>query len=173
MGDYNMGGTTEAGYQTMTALTSPTASGSLSQGMAVDPLNPTNVTTTWSSSNHTAAYESMITESTETRFSFRDDLQLMTSNVYTDSSTALAYVPGSEHAFGNDGTVAAGGTYFTGTAPAAGDFSNVKYDLSQASDHLPLVADYTFSFSTVPEPGTMLLLGGSAGLMAFRRRRAR
>jgi len=97
VGDFNEDGSTEAAYQTMTAAKSP---GGVSQGAGIDPLNPTNnYNLTWGSSN-----VGILTEK-DTSLEYRDDLQLMTGNVYNGSSGTLEYVSGSLHAFGNNGSV--------------------------------------------------------------------
>ena len=115
------------------------------QGEAYDPYNfpssPTAVQQTDSSTN----------------LSYRDDYQLQTSNVNTDTG-AINYVTGSLHAFGNNGSVdnsssasntALNSDLFTdgGTFIPA---STIYTDLGTASDHLPVVADYTFTTA----PGT-------------------
>ena len=94
-----------------------------------------------------------------TSLSFRDDYELMTSPVFTDTG-AINYISGSFHNFGNNGSVANpssssntalnsdlvtdGGTF----VPA----STIYTDLGTASDHLPVVADYTISAGTTGSP---------------------
>ena len=110
-----------------------------------------------------------------TSLSYRDDYQLMTSNIYNDTG-AINYVTGSFHNFANNGSVTDpasssntalnsdlvtdGGTFI----PA----STIYTDIGTASDHLPVVSDYTFtttaatptigSFAVAP---TSVATGGS------------
>jgi hypothetical protein len=105
-------------------------------------------------------------------------LQLVTSNVLNDSGT-LNYIANSEHAFGNNGSTAEGGSIDSGSNTALNDIvgngSLTPTDVYNAmnpttgSDHLPVVSDYTIA---VPEPslavGAILL----CGLCLGRRRRA-
>jgi hypothetical protein len=85
---------------------------------------------------------------------YRDDLQLMTTNVYYGAPGGLQYVPGTYHTFGNNGTTA----YYANVANGADTALNsdlvtngpvfvsaysLYNDLTNASDHLPVVADYT------------------------------
>ena len=41
-----------------------------------------------------------------TSLHYRDDFQIMTTNVYYGAPGGLAYVPGTYHVFGNNGTTA-------------------------------------------------------------------
>lgn len=100
---------------------------------------------------------------------YRDDYQLMTSNVYNDTG-AINYLSSSFHNFGNNGSVGSGGNVSSGTALAGltnPSQSAVLNALTTASDHLPVVADYSF---VVPEPSTGLLLLGAMGIIGRRRR---
>jgi hypothetical protein len=90
-----------------------------------------------------------------TSLSYRDDYQLMTSPVYNDTG-AINYVTGSFHNFANNGSVTDpasssntalnsdlvtdGGTFI----PA----STIYTDIGTASDHLPVVSDYTITTSS-------------------------
>jgi endonuclease/exonuclease/phosphatase family metal-dependent hydrolase len=90
-----------------------------------------------------------------TSLKYRDDYQLQTSNVFNDTG-AINYVSGSFHNFANNGSVTDpasssntalnsdlvtdGGTF----VPA----STIYTDIGTASDHLPVVADYTIASST-------------------------
>jgi hypothetical protein len=168
MGDFNIDGTNEA---------VPTADGSSSyqkfigSGL-VDPINPTNASQTYGSG--ASAYKSILTESTQTPFSYRDDLQLVSGNVYNGSSSALTYVPSTEHAFGNNGSVSAGGNFNLSSS------SPYKTELYNATDHLPIVADYSYTVAA-PEPTSLVLgaiatavtLGGSRGRRVARRTEGR
>ncbi len=147
VGDFNMDGSTEAAYQTMTAADSP---GGVDQGQGIDPLNPTdNYNENWSSTTYTG----ILTEK-DSKLEYRDDLQLMTSNVYDDSPSTLDYISGSLHAFGNNGTTSYEGNVDSNTNTALDDLvvgSNgpsasavlAAMNPSLGSDHLPVVADYS------------------------------
>ena len=155
VGDYNPDNNSgEPGYQAILAYKAPNG---IAQGQGVDPLN-TNASTTinWSSSTTSTNILAMLTEeSYELRY--RDDLQIMSSNVYYQLSSALRYVPGTYHAFGNNATTAWGNSVNLGGNTALNDLDPVKAtatgltaavllaDLTGASDHLPVVADYTVS----------------------------
>lgn len=150
VGDFNEDGSTEAAYQTMTAAKSP---GGVSQGAGIDPLNPTNnYSLSWGSSN-----VGILTEK-DTALEYRDDLQLLTSNIYNDGLGNLDYISGSYHAFGNNGTVAYKGNVNSGSNTAINDIVGNSYpgvtplttsqvlsamNGSLGSDHLPVVADYS------------------------------
>jgi endonuclease/exonuclease/phosphatase family metal-dependent hydrolase len=138
MGDFNMDGSSEAAYQTLTT-----------NGPLVDPLNvPQNNSETWDS----ATYQAILTES-DTKIEYRDDIQFATQNVYSGSSaTGLHYVPGSLHAFANNGSTkfetsvnlasnTSLNTNFSGPITASAALSA----LTTASDHLPIVADYVIA----------------------------
>lgn len=137
VGDFNLDGSTEAAYQTLTASDA---------ARLIDPLNvnPQDNTQTW----NTSAFLPILTESA-TNLRYRDDLQFMSPAVFYGASAGLNYVPGSHHAFGNNGTVALGksvnqpsNTALSGLqgpiAPA-----DALAALTTGSDHLPVVADYT------------------------------
>jgi endonuclease/exonuclease/phosphatase family metal-dependent hydrolase len=139
MGDFNLNGSSEAAYQTLTT-----------SGPFVDALNinPQNNSETWD----TSTYVSIATESS-TDLKYRDDIQFMTPAVYSGSQpTGLHYVAGSMRAFGNNGTTALGksvnqtsntslNTNFSGPITA----SQALAALTTGSDHLPLVADYVIA----------------------------
>lgn len=136
VGDFNLDGSTEAAYQTLT-----------SSGPLVDPLNinPQDDTQTWT----TAAYKAIMTDSS-TNLSYRDDLQLMTPAIYAGTApTGLHYVSGSCRAFGNNGSTAlhastnrttntALNSNFQGPITAA----TALAAMTTGSDHLAIVADY-------------------------------
>jgi hypothetical protein len=151
VGDFNEDGSTETAYQTMTTAKSPSG---VSQGAGVDPMNPTNnYNLKWGSSN-----VSLLTE-TDAKLEYRDDLQLLTSNVYNDSIGNLDYVANSYHPFGNNGTTAYETSINSSTNTALNDIvGNVARpgitplttaqvfaaeNKSVGSDHLPVVADYS------------------------------
>ena len=142
MGDFNMDGSTETAYQTMTAS-------STAAGQGIDPANyPPDYTITWGK----AAYKTILTQST-TSLNYRDDIQFMTPNVYNGTGAGLHYVAGSERPFGNNGTTGIGGstnnskntslnTLVQPTAPTPVTPSQALAALTTAADHLPVVADY-------------------------------
>lgn len=168
-GDFNMDGSTEAAYQTMTSPAQVNA--------AVDPLNvANNYTQNW----HSSAYKSILTDSVST-LQYRDDVIYATSNILSDSpGAALSLIANSYHAFGNNGTTA----YQTSTNQPSTNTSLadiVGYgsltpsqvfaamNASTGSDHLPVVAD--FSFAAIPEPGDLLWAALAPAVCLRRRRR--
>jgi endonuclease/exonuclease/phosphatase family metal-dependent hydrolase len=128
MGDFNIGAASEAAYVTLTAS---------GQGQAIDPftwINPTPVNLmSWAS----------------TGIRYRDDFQLMSSNVASNAPVAgLHYINGSCRVFGNNGSVPIGGSVNSQSNTALNDLvgpisaASVRSALTTASDHLPVVADY-------------------------------
>ncbi|HXB59244.1 MAG TPA: hypothetical protein VNU95_06750 [Candidatus Acidoferrales bacterium] len=159
VGDYNPDDNSiEAGYQTICSNAAPDG---IQQGQGVDPLNiQWNATTSastninWSSSTTNTEILFMLSEeSYELRY--RDDLQVMTSNVYYNVGLGLHYIPGTYHSFGNNATLSWGSSVNTSGNTALNDLDLAKanatglnaavllQDLTGASDHLPIVADYT------------------------------
>jgi hypothetical protein len=146
VGDYNpTGGSGEAGYQTIIAP-------GINQG--IDPMNPSGATDIDWSTN------SLMDQKTESApdLRYRDDLQIMTTNVFYGQAGGLALVAGTYHIFGNNGTtpyqvsVTVGNSALTNIpAGAPIDAATLYRDLTNASDHLPVVADYT-----VPVPAPAL-----------------
>jgi len=108
MGDWNVNASTDPSMVEM--------SSQLIQGQAFDPLNPTNQSEDWAENS---TYKGLMTES-DTDLRYRDDLQLVTSNVLNDSGT-LNYIANSEHAFGNNGSTAEGGSIDSGSNTALND----------------------------------------------------
>ncbi len=155
VGDYNPDDNSgEPGYQAILAYKAPNG---IAQGQGVDPLN-TNASTgiNWSSSTSNPQILFMLSEeSYELRY--RDDLQIMTSNVYYQVASGLRYKPGTYHSFGNNATTTWGNSVNLGGNTALNDLDPVKTnatglnvsallkDLTGATDHLPVVADYTIS----------------------------
>ena len=137
VGDFNMDGSAEAAYQTLTAS---------GVGQGIDPLNvPQNNTENWNS----ATYKAILTESS-TGISYRDDIQFITADIYNGTAAAaLRYVPGSFRAFGNNGTTAFGASVNKSTNTALANLvgpitgAQALAALVTASDHLPVVVDYT------------------------------
>ena len=98
----------------------------------------------------------------------------MTQSTYNDTAaTGLDYIANSFHTFGNNGTYGQGAptnANITALNDLQGPLtkSAVESALTTASDHLPVVADYTIA--AVPEPASLgLLVFGS--LLAIHRRR--
>ena len=110
-----------------------------------------------------------MTDST-TSLGSRLDYQMMTNNVYNFSptSTGLQLIPGTYQVFGNNGSTAYHGTTNNSNKHiAAGvvqngatyiDESTLRSDLVNASDHLPVMADYTLG------PGVSTWTGGGTSL---------
>jgi hypothetical protein len=166
VGDYNPDDNSgEPGYQTICSNNAPDGIG---QGQGVDPLNIQWTATSsaspninWSSTTTSTNILFMLSEeSYELRY--RDDLQVMTSNMYYQVSGGLCYVPGTYHSFGNNARIAWGQSVTTSSALSDLDAVKVNItgltatmlltDLTDASDHLPIVADYTISLSAPPPP---------------------
>ena len=137
MGDFNLDGSTEAAYKTLTAT---------GTYQLIDPLNASNnYNETWDSST----YLTLLTESS-TALDYRDDIQFLSAAVYNGTSTTgLHYVAGSFNIFGNNGSVAYGKSVGLSTNTALNGLqgsitpASARSALTTASDHLPVVADYT------------------------------
>jgi endonuclease/exonuclease/phosphatase family metal-dependent hydrolase len=158
VGDFNGDGSTDAAYQTFAANTSPSG---VAQGAGFDPLNRPG---TWALN---AAFQDILTESS-TDLRYRDDLELVTQNVLNGTAGNIGYVAGSYHTFGLNGTTPVNGSVDSGSDTALN--SDLVQDgptfisasalygyLTTASDHLPVVADFTVprglavsSFSPTP-----------------------
>jgi hypothetical protein len=148
-----------------------------------DPLNPANVTQDWSVS----ASKSMETESPATSAFFtgqstggmhyRDDMLLNSPGML--SGNAIDYITGSYAAFGNTNTHTYLGAITTGSASAlaaelSGQYTTaqaatVLTDLAEASDHLPVVADY--QLTAIPEPSSLALAAVAAAAVGYIRGR--
>jgi hypothetical protein len=148
VGDYNITTSGEASYQTILSNTAPNG---IVQGQGIDPLNPTNnKNINWGTSTTSQSILAMETESA-TDLRYRDDLQVGTTNVYFGTPGGLKLVSGTYHTFGNNGTIRYGSTVNSGSntsltnlmAGAPISATQLYLDLSEASDHLPIVADYT------------------------------
>ena len=88
----------------------------------------------------------------------------------------LALVPGTYHVFGNNGTLPYKGTVNSGSNTALNNrlvtngpvfisAAQLYLDLTTASDHLPVVADYTIPI-TVPAP-VLQSVTGTGGTVTF------
>ena len=145
VGDYNMDSSGEAAYQTIVGT-----------GIGIQGIDPLNVTDL---NNIDFTINSRLSWKTESSRSlhYRDDLQMMSSNVYYGVTNGLAYVSGTYHAFGNNGLISYKTSIISGNTALDNDLeSNPPISAAQcytnlygASDHLPVVADYTIP---VPSP---------------------
>ena len=169
VGDFNTGQASEKMYATLTA---PGAN------QLLDPLNPLrSLTTNWddnSTADLPAKTDSVIA------LHYRDDYQMMTTNVYFGASGGLALIAGTYHSFGNNGTTAYLGSANSGVNTALNNrlvtngpvfisAAQLYLDLTGASDHLPVVADYTIpvpapSFAGVSLAGTNLAFSVTNGI---------
>jgi hypothetical protein len=128
-GDWNLNSSSEQTYKTLVAS---------GVGKAFDPVNPAQ---NWT---ETSAFTGIFTESA-TRLQYRDDVQLSTGPMQNEYGMQL--VPGSYTAFGNNGSTAYRGTVASSSNTALADLPNqsaVLSALTTVTDHLPVVADYTF-----------------------------
>ncbi len=138
LGDFNItGGSAEATYQTLLTQLD-------------DVARPTDV---WNDSNATnqKAISSLLSESA-TSVHFRDDIQFVTPAADPASASAqngLQYTSGTSLVFGNGGSTSLVGTSVTSAnnANALTDLgtqrSSVLTALTNATDHLPVIADYS------------------------------
>ena len=157
VGDYNVTTSGEASYQTILSNTAPTG---IHQGQGIDPLNVTDaMSIDWGTSTTDTSILAMESESAKD-LRYRDDFQVMTTNVCYGVAGGLALVPGTYHVFGNNGTTPYFGSVNSGVNTALNNdlaagapisAAQLYLDLTDASDHLPVVADYTVPI-TVPPP---------------------
>ena len=156
VGDYNMDSSSEAAYQTIVGT-----------GIGIQGIDPLNVTGA-SGIDFTAS--SLLSWKTESSRSlhYRDDLQVMSSDVYNGVAGGLAYVSGTYHTFGNNGSVSYKSSIISGNTALSNDLqSNPPISAAQcytnlygASDHLPVVADYTIPTGVSCTPPTASVSGG-------------
>jgi hypothetical protein len=140
-GDYNWGGATENAYQTM--ISSSIHSGIMK---ANDTLNPAN---NWDTSS---TFKGLLTESA-TFVQYRDDVQLVTTPML--SQPGMQLVPNTLRAFGNGGNIyhqSVTNSANNNTLTELANRSAVMIALTNATDHLPVVADYSFA-TAVGAPG--------------------
>jgi exonuclease III len=154
VGDLNCSTSSEQMYQTLV--------GSGVGIPGVDAVNPSGATgKNWGSSTTDTNILAVLTESA-TDLSYRDDYQMMSSNVYYGAGTGLALVSGTYHAFGINGTTHYGGSVNSGSDTALNtdlatngvgiSASQLYQYLTTASDHVPVVADYTIPTSSSQSP---------------------
>jgi PKD repeat protein len=152
VGDYNVSTSTETSYQVIVSATLI--------GIGIQGFDPFNVT---GASGIDWTANSLLSNKTESCRSlhYRDDFQIMSSNVYYGVAGGLAYVPGTYHTFGNNGTtpylgttINSGNTSLNGNLQSNPPISaaQCRTNLYGASDHLPVVADYTIPISTSSPP---------------------
>jgi hypothetical protein len=147
-GDFNINDSSEPSYQT---LVSSSLNGGV--GTAFDPANPAE---NWTD---TSAFAPLLSESA-TSLRFRDDMQLVTGP--TLNGPGFQLVAGSEEVFGNNGTTASSTSVNQGSNSALSDLPNrtaVLSALTTATDHLPMISDYRFTSTPVPEPDSRTLVG--------------
>ena len=150
VGDYNITSNKEASYQIIVSNTAPNG---VQQGAGVDPFYPANnQTINWHA--FTTDTNILAQESDNCEFiQYRDDLEMMTTNVYSGAAGGLKYVSGTYHTFGNNGSIAYQNSVNAGSNTALKNLATngpvfitaaqLYVDLTGASDHLPVVADYT------------------------------
>jgi hypothetical protein len=154
VGDYNITASGEASYQILLSNTAPC---NVAEAQCIYPFNVTgNPNIDWGAST---TVPSILAAETEkgSKLEYRDDLQLITTNVYYGTGSGLKLVPGTYHTFANNGTIPYKGTVNSGgntslsnlMAGATISASQLYLDATNASDHLPVVADYTIP---VPAP---------------------
>lgn len=150
VGDFNTGVAAEGMYVTLIAP-------GTNQGL--DPINPAGYTNlTWD--DGTSALD--VKTYAPTWLHYRDDYQMMTTNVYSGLAGGLKFIPGTYHVFGNNGSVAYLGNLTTNVNTALNGklitngpvFIGARMlytNLTYAADHLPVVADYT-----IPMPAPVI-----------------
>ncbi len=156
-GDYNITSSGEASYQIMLSNTAPNG---VQQGQGIDPLNVTDaMDIDWGASTTDTNILAVESESA-TNLRYRDDLEVMTTNIYYGTAGGLNFVPGTYHVFGNNGTTPYHGSVNSGSntslnnrlvtnGPVFISAAQLYLDLTDASDHLPVVADYAIQ---IPAP---------------------
>ncbi|HUZ07272.1 MAG TPA: hypothetical protein VMV89_07265 [Candidatus Paceibacterota bacterium] len=156
VGDYNITTSGDPSYQIIVSNTAPNG---IRQGAGIDPFNPANnQSINWHSPS--ASTNILAQESDNCEFiQYRDDLEMMTTNVYFGAPGGLKYVPGTYHTFGNNGSVNYQGTVNTSANTSLNNLATngpvfisaqqLLVDLTGGSDHLPVVADYTIP---IPAP---------------------
>lgn len=146
VGDFNTGEANEPMYSRLTAP---------GTNQLIDPLNPARNLTT----NYDSSVDPVNLTETDTYLEYRDDYEMMTTNVYSGAAGGLALMPGTYHVFGNNGTIAYEGTVNSGSNTALNNrlvtngpvfisAAQLYIDLANASDHLPVAADYAVPLPT-------------------------
>jgi hypothetical protein len=164
VGDYNVTASGEASYQTILTNTAPNG---VQQGGGIDPFNlSADSTIDWGTYTTDTSILAMETESA-TDLRYRDDFEIMTTNVYYGAPDGLKLIPGTYHVFGNNGTTPYNGNVNSGSNTSL-DYdlprgarvgaAQLYLDLVNASDHLPVVADYTIPMPA-PTINSIVLAG--------------
>jgi hypothetical protein len=158
-GDYNMDGSSEAGYQTMI---SSTRNGGVSKAIdtLTSSLTPSNTWDTLDTSLKWLYTESTSSPAPNTGLRYRDDVQYVTSPML--NQPGLQLVSGTLGPFGNNGSIDLHGSVTDSNNTALADLgvspysasyrTSVLHALSSATDHYPVVADYSFA-TAVGAPG--------------------
>jgi hypothetical protein len=170
VGDYNITSNSEASYQIILSNTAPNG---IQQAAAIDPLYPANnQTINWHAFTTDTNLLAQETDNCEF-IQYRDDLQAMTTNVFSGAAGGLKYIAGTYHTFGNNGSIAYQASVNNATnnalknlvtnGPAFITAAQLYVDLTGGADHLPVVADYTIPIpvpliSSVSLDGTNLVL---------------
>jgi len=145
-GDFNIRSSTEAMYQTLLGA---------GNGQAFDPISTPG---TWHNNSGLASVHTQSPSDgtgsgvlTGGGMDDRFDFQLVTGELLDNEG--LSYIPGSYHAFGNNGT-----TYNLPVNHAFNTYplsQSLLDDLASVSDHLPVVADYQLPASMMATLGTV------------------
>lgn len=150
VGDFNTGVAAEGMYVTLIAP---------GINQAIDAVNPAgNTNLTWDDGSSALEVKTF----SPTAIHYRDDYQMMTTNVFYGVSGGLAHVSGTYHVFGNNGSTPYLGSVNSGAntafnnrlttnGPVFISAAQLLLDLTNASDHLPMVADYT-----IPMPAPVI-----------------
>ncbi len=128
-----------------------TGTGTLTNGKAVDPINLGNGS--WNNSNN--AFLSAYSDATDSLTS-RLDFQLSTPSV--NDGHGFSVIPGSYHIFGNNGTTPKNQPATNASNTALKSLSNgtaILTDITTASDHYPIVADYRLPAMMTTSIGTI------------------
>ena len=163
VGDFNTGVAVEGMYVTLIAP---------GPNQALDPVNPSGATNLTWDGNAALAVKTF----SPMAIHYRDDYQMMTTNVYSGISGGLKFVSGTYHVFGNNGSIPYLGnvTASSNTAlnnrlatngPVFLTATQIYTDLTNASDHLPVVADYTLPMPA-PRITSFRLVGTNLALTA-------
>ncbi len=129
-GDFNINSSGEQMYQTLL---------SAGDGQAEDPINASGtpgVPATYVTWLNNSAYKSIHTQDPSGQMDDRFDFQLVSGELR--DGEGMSIINGTYRAFGNNGTHTFNGNITTGTGASAA----VLTALRNASDHLPVVADY-------------------------------
>jgi PKD repeat protein len=142
-GDFNASNSSEPMYQTLVAT-------GVNQGF--DPINPSGTSgINWGTFTTNTNILKTLSESA-TNLRYRDDYHMMTSNVLYGVGDGLALVPGTYHVFGVNGTTPYNGSVISNSNTSLNNLNTngvgitaaqLRTNLTTATDHLPVVADYT------------------------------